>query len=78
MIEHRRLDDTEGLTGEELFREFGPGIKQVLVDLIFNAIRRGNEHQAMAVNRLLREVEEVEDLPIAQPKADLLPLKPPR
>jgi hypothetical protein len=51
------LDEVAMLSGEEMIGRYGRQAAQQLVDLIVEAVRRGEDDEAKAIDFRLREVE---------------------
>lgn len=51
------LNDIAVFSGEELVRIYGPGVRQQLVDLAMEAIRKADDGEIEAIDRRMREVD---------------------
>lgn len=53
------VDHALSLSGEALIARFGSSTAQQLIDLIVAAIRRGDDDEVTALDRRLREIEQL-------------------
>lgn len=52
------LNEIAVLSGEELVRSYGPGVRQQLVDLAVAAVRKADDGEIEAIGRRMREVDD--------------------